>query len=68
MESMARRKPPEGPDDRKGRPKAEPSQDELFRRWLEQQLHRRFDPVLEEPVPDDLLDLLRPQGPQGSQE
>ena len=44
----------------KGR-KSEPTQDELFRRWLEQQLHKRFDPVLEEPVPDDLLSLLRRQ-------
>jgi len=29
-----------------------------FDRWLNRQLHRLYDPVLAEPVPDDLLRLL----------
>jgi len=29
-----------------------------FDRWLNRQLHRLYDPVLAEPVPEDLLRLL----------
>jgi hypothetical protein len=65
---MARKRPPNEGSERKGRARTEPSPDELFRRWLEQQLHKRFDPVLEEPVPDDLLALLQRQDSQKTQE
>jgi len=32
--------------------------DRAFDRWLNRQLHRLYDPVLAESVPDDLLRLL----------
>jgi hypothetical protein len=57
------KKPTTSSTPRKGR-KSEPTQDESFRRWLEQQLHKKYDAVLEEPVPDELLSLLRPEDPQ----
>jgi hypothetical protein len=35
-----------------------------FDRWLNRQLHRIYDPVLGEPVPDEMLRLLDQFGPK----
>jgi hypothetical protein len=35
-----------------------------FERWLNRQLHRIYDPVLGEPVPDEMLRLLDQFGPK----
>ena len=44
-------------------PTAEPKQsrpvDAAFDIWLERSLHKLFDDVAKEPVPDELLDLIR---------
>lgn len=46
--------------------------DRGFDRWLNRQLHRIYDPVLGEPVPDEMLRLLDqfgpPSKPAGEQE
>jgi hypothetical protein len=46
--------------------------DRGFDRWLNRQLHRIYDPVLGEPVPDEMLRLLDQFGsgpqPAGEQE
>lgn len=46
-----------------------------FERWLNRQLHRLYDPVLSEAVPDEIMRLLdqfderpKPPGPNGSDE
>lgn len=36
----------------------ESMQERVFDRWLDRQLHRLFDPVLSEEVPDDIMRLL----------
>jgi hypothetical protein len=38
--------------------------DRGFDRWLNRQLHRIYDPVLGEPVPDEMLRLLDQFGPK----
>ena len=43
----------------KSRGKSKTPQDAAFRRWLEGQLHEKYDPVLEESIPDDLLSVLK---------
>ena len=35
-----------------------------FDRWLNRQLHRIYDPVLGEPVPDEMIRLLDQFGPK----
>ena len=35
-----------------------------FDRWLNRQLHRIYDPVLGEPVPDEMMRLLDQFGPK----
>ena len=44
----------------KGKAKSKASQDPAFRRWLEEQLHQKYDPVLQEAIPNELLSLLKP--------
>jgi hypothetical protein len=55
------KKPPEASARGKGRPKARTPQDSAFRRWLEGQLHQKYDPVLDEPIPEELLSVLKPE-------
>lgn len=51
-----KRSEPEGPPGKRPR-KSAPSEPG-FDRWLGRQLHRIYDPVLHEPVPDEFLRLL----------
>jgi hypothetical protein len=49
------------------RPKSDQPSDDAFRSWLERQLHKKYDDILEEPIPDDLLALLgtpKPEQPE----
>lgn len=34
-------------------------QERAFNRWLSEQLRRKYDPVLEESIPEEILELLR---------
>ena len=52
------KRPTEESVQRKGKSKT--PQDAAFRRWLEEQLHQKYDPVLDESIPDDLLSVLKP--------
>lgn len=54
---MSSKKPTEKSSQRKGKSKT--PKDAAFRRWLEEQLHQKYDAVLEEPIPDDLLAMLK---------
>jgi len=41
------------------RPPPRTSQERAFNRWLSEQLRRKYDPVLDESIPEEILDLLR---------
>jgi hypothetical protein len=61
---MGRKMAQRGPAGRRG------PLDAGFERWLDRQLHDLYDPILNEPIPDDLARLLdrfdsRPDGQQG---
>jgi hypothetical protein len=43
------------------RPGVRNAQMDAFGRWLDQELRNLYEPVLDEPIPDSLLDLLRPE-------
>lgn len=59
----------EGKVQRKGRPqgseragstgKADNAEQEDFQHWVNDQLRKLYDPVLDEPIPDSMLELLR---------
>jgi hypothetical protein len=51
---MTRRKEPEGPKD----PPARRRPTVAFDLWLERGLHKLYDDVAKEPIPDDLLKLI----------
>jgi hypothetical protein len=53
------KKPTEASVQRKGKAKSKTPQDAAFRRWLEEQLHEKYDAVLDESIPDDLLSVLK---------
>jgi hypothetical protein len=55
------KKPTEASVRRKGQIQSKTPQDTAFRRWLEEQLHQKYDDILNEPIPDDLLSLLKPE-------
>lgn len=57
------KKPVDPPAGGKGKAKPRAPQDAAFRRWLEGQLHDKYDAVLNEPIPDDLLSVLKPETP-----
>lgn len=40
-------------------------QDRAFQRWVNEQLRKKYDPVLEEEIPEELLSLLRPRREHG---
>ena len=51
----------EGPEERRigdGPATGKPKSDPLFDGWLKHHLSRLYDPVIQEPVPSDLLRLL----------
>lgn len=62
------KKPTEASARGKGKAKARSPQDTAFRRWLEEQLHHKYDQVLDEPIPDDLLSLLKPDDGGGKEQ
>lgn len=39
--------------------KADKTEQENFQRWVNDQLRKLYDPVLDEPIPDAMLELLR---------
>ena len=39
--------------------KADKTEQENFQRWVNDQLRKLYDPVLDEPIPDSMLELLR---------
>ncbi len=39
--------------------KADKTEQENFQRWVNDQLRKLYDPVLDEPIPESMLELLR---------
>ena len=60
---MVKKKAPSGEDTQHGDDGANPpsrnSQERAFNRWLNEQLRKKYDPVLDESIPDEILELLR---------
>jgi hypothetical protein len=40
-------------------PPSRTSQERAFNRWLNEQLRKKYDPVLDEAIPEEILELLR---------
>ncbi len=43
-----------------GKPKASPRVARPFDQWLQKQLHEMYDSIAQEPLPDDLIELVTP--------
>ena len=55
---MSDERPAPPPQDPSGRSKRRSALETGFERWLDRQLHKIYDPVLDEGIPDDLACLL----------